>query len=236
MQKPGLAALTTATALLLALAGALPGCGGGGGPAPTRAVYIYETDFDTAYGFKALVEDAGGSCDLLPMTEVQTADFSPYNVILIGHDTGDVTGWGGSGDAAAVEAANKPVLGIGRGGSYLFEDLGLNIGWMSCWTTDTDAIEVVDAALPVYNTPNDMSVVTDLTVSVHYALVSNSVAVYVPTPGTVEVLCRQEGTTDHYLVAREDRFVLWGFNGSPATLTPAGADLFENVLEYIRSF
>lgn len=232
MRLVGAAAL----ALLLTFTTFVTGCGGSGGAAPPQTVYIYATDFDTAYDFKAVIEGLGGSCDLVPLADVSTADFSPYDVIIIGHDTSGGSGWDISGNVIPVDSANKPVLGIGTGGSDFFDELALDIGWLHTWGGSYGSIDVVDAALPVYTTPNDMSVVTDLTVSVYYAPLAGSVSAYVPTPGTVEVLCRETGDASHYLVARQERFMLWGFQGSASTLTGAGKDLFENVVAYIRNF
>jgi len=208
-------------------------------PTPTRTsgpsgrvAYIYLSDMTTANSFKALLEANGFSVDLISLRVAGNTSFTPYRTILIGPDTGDGATWGDSGAVGMINGSGKPILGIGEGGYAFFGKLSLAIGYANGGHSDSRlAIHALDPDQSIYQSPYSIHVPLDGNLTLYRA--SSSVEVYFARVPADVLLIGQivEQTSTHYpLVQEENRYLLWGFNGSPDAMTTLGQQLFVNAV------
>lgn len=200
------------------------------------AAYIYDDDLSTTNAFKDLLDSNAISTTLVQLDNVDGTDFSSYDAILVGHDTSTVNGWSGSAAARGkVQNSGKPVLGLGRGGSFLFEELDLHIGWGQSWlSTNRTDVYAVNAAHPIWKAPYDVYVPYNRLVTL-YDSPNTHVATHMPSPvDGVLALGRQDNNDTHYPLIEEDsRYLLWGFYTGPGSMSQTGKDLFVNVVWYL---
>jgi hypothetical protein len=206
--------------------------------AQRRAAYVHAGDTGKANDYKSFLQSQEYVVDLIPVGDVTSIDFAPYQVILIGADTGHTDGWEENawGDpdevqANAIAAANKPVVGLGNGGSLFFQALGLNITWGNAVVATGDSVFAVDPAAPFWTTPNSVGVPGDSIVGL-YDGNSDYISVKLPDPieGVLTIGRQVNEPTQYPIVAEDGRFLLWGFNDGPADMTNRGQRLFINIL------
>ena len=204
---------------------------------PLAAVYIYNTDQDKADDFKALLEETGMiSTTVKQLSDVAMAavDFSLYDLIIIGPDTGN---WENNEAVARVRDSGKPILGLGEGGYAFFGKLQLHIGYPhGAHSTTTTQVRPVDLSHTIYQTPYD-GFPSPVTV---YGSGTGSVEIHLPSPPSgVLTLGRHITSDDHYsLVQQSGRYFLWGFDGGPRLeeMTTNGQHLFVNVAWHLLLF
>ncbi len=175
------------------------------------------------------------------MTDVSSTSFALYDLIIIDSRTGIGVGWGDSASIAQITDSGKPVLGLGFGGTGLFEEMGLSINWSNAWT-DVDStstsiastyIHAVDTSSTLYKSPNVIPIQSDLNIKIYDH--SGHKGEHAPSLSDSAVLIGREPTdADHYSLVREgERCWLWGFTGSPGSMTQIGKDLFINFVAAI---
>lgn len=198
--------------------------------------YVYSTDTTTANSYKDFLEGKDYPTNLIHMDSIVTGMFADYGLILIGTDTGYTRTWGDSGKVAAVNDSGKPIIGLGEGGYAFFGKLILAIGWGHGYHGSITEIIVVDSSHDVFNTPNNLGVSTDQTISIYSP--TGNVGIYLPAPPENVVLLGREVTNpNHYpLVQEDERYLLWGWTASPDSMTQMGKDLFENVVSWFAFF
>jgi hypothetical protein len=112
--------------------------------------YIYSTDSSSAHSYKSFLDFNWYLTTLFPLSQVANTDFSKYDVIIAGNDTGEMGNWGNTSSINAVGDSAKPVIGIGEGGASLFQELGLSINWGNGWIDiEKTDIRVVDPDSPM---------------------------------------------------------------------------------------
>ncbi|HEU5319045.1 MAG TPA: hypothetical protein VFX49_23240, partial [Chloroflexota bacterium] len=207
-----------------------------------RVAYVYNTDIASRDSFTTLLAASGYAVDQVALSAAGTYSFAADSAIVIGPDTGSGYTWGSSGAAASVASFGKPVVGIGSGGGAFFSQLGtatgttFHIDWGNSWIGSgaTDTV-VVDSANPIWSSPNSISVTAGASVALYAGGVS-FLAAYNPAPiAGVTRIGRQSGDATHYpLIAQKSQgvcYMLWGFAGSPASMSGTGKDLFVNALQ-----
>ena len=204
--------------------------------ADRSAAYIYDSDATTAAAFKDLLGDNGVNTTLVQLNSVANTNFSSYDMILVGHDTGAGYDWSGSPSAREkIQNSGKPVLGLGQGGASLFEELNLYIRHGQCWTsTNETEMYAYDVEHPIWNVPYNIYVSGNNLVTI-YSQGSSAKDVYMPSAQEgVLPLGRQHDDTTHYPLIEEDgRYLLWGFYDGPASMTSTGEELFINTVWYV---
>lgn len=201
------------------------------------AVYVCDTDSDKAGDFKALLE-AGGMLNttVVRLSDVLTADFSLYDLVIIGPDTGSLGNWGTSEAVTRIARSGKPILGLGEGGYTFFGKLQLHIGYPHGAHSDrTTQIRPVDLSHTIYQTPYS-GFYSPTTI---YESSTESVEIHLPRPlSGVLALGRHITSDDYYsLVQESGRYFLWGFDGGPTAMTTySGQHLFVNVIWYMLRF
>jgi hypothetical protein len=128
-------------------------CGSG------KIAYVYRHDTATAGDFKAMLEGAGYTVDLIPQSAVSTTTFSTYDLLIVADDSGDLDQWGTPPiDPAPLVAAHKPIIGLGEGGYAFFGKVGSPIGWPNGWHGPLAKVLDLGALTnPYYTSPNDLS-------------------------------------------------------------------------------
>lgn len=198
--------------------------------AQPRFAFIYLNDEDSANSFKELLKESGLGTDLIALDDVPKTDFVQYAAVIVGSDIKKA--WSTSA-ADFVRDAKKPVLGLGEGGAFLFEKLNLDIGWMHVWHGGDVAVRPVRSVeLPFW-----ASFDSDAPDGEELVLFAETghVGVHLPQPVSGVVLLGQElGSETHYPIVEQDqRYVLWGFTGSPGQMTTLGKKLFLHTCRYV---
>lgn len=210
-------------------------------PPAVDVVYIYDSDLSAAELYALLLEENGFSVDLIPLRNVVGTDFSDYGVIAIGGETGDTSVWGTPAAVAQINDSRKPIIGIGEGGYAFFGKLGLDTGYpRGAHSSIHTDIYVEDPDHPIFNTPMEIAIPSSKVIQLY--TFSGSVEIYLPwAPPRVVALGRYAVGSDHYSLTLEldplewnDRFLLWGFTGSPSNMTEVGEHLFINAVSHLH--
>jgi sugar lactone lactonase YvrE len=209
-----------------------------------EVVYIYQTDTTSANSFKAALADMGIYAELLHIDNINSFTFSGYDLVLIGHDTGDYTPpqtWGGieltqdDSRITRILESGLSVAGIGDGGGIFFDSkhLNLNIGYGgSMGVTTQTAVNKVDPAHIIWSSPNSIA---GTTVEI-YNDPGERLELFEEHIGpNVVALAQCPLYTTHFPIVSEDRFLQWGFVLSPDYWTQTGKDLFENTISLMAS-
>jgi len=199
------------------------------GLAMPEVVSIFSSDAEAAGGFESLLEGYGCSVSVLALKDVTAAALAECDMIVVGNDTGYLSGWGNAQSVAAVEDSGKPVIGLGEGGYALFGKLGLAIGHPYGGHANDHSIYVVDPNAALFAGPNAIAIGQDRTVQLYSD--TADVSIYLlPIPETVVPVGRSAtGSHNNYpLVLEAGRYLLWGFVEPPEKMTQTGKDLFIN--------
>lgn len=206
-------------------------------PSLRSVAFIYSTDLDGAQSFEDLLEDNGITVDLVPKANAEAWGYSGYGVIIIGSDTAYGYDWGPESTILAINAAGKPILGLGYGGSSFFQELGLYINWGHSATGFATSAYVLYPEHQIFNFPNTISIPASRVIQL-YSTAVPTLFEYVPSPQPgVNPLAQGVGYISYYLILQEDaRYVLWGFTASPAYMTQTGRELFVNIITWMLGY
>ena len=201
---------------------------------PTVA-YIYRSDVEAAQNFQSLLTAYGCSTTLVSLDEIPATELDSYDLIIAGTDTGNLSHWGDIESVSAIESSGKPIVGLGEGGYAFFGQLGLSIGWPNGMHGRDNSIEVIDPNSSLFGTPYPIDVPEDLVLQLYTE--SDYVTLYLyPVPETVTVLGGEVNSFGYYPLAREhNRYLFWGFAGSPESMTEVGKRLFINLVIWSAS-
>ena len=197
----------------------------------SEAAYIYNTDLTLAQQYKQLLDPDGFALDFVSMSMILAVNFDPYKLILIGPDTGSGSSWGDAAGTQAqkLEDTNISIVGLGRGGSAFFDELGYPIGWGQGWVGSGRDVYASNTDDSVWNDPNDISIPGSRIVQL-YNSDSSFVAIYYPDPiAGIIGIGRQSNNATHYQIIEKDvQRILWGFDAGPQAMTSTGKQVFVN--------
>jgi hypothetical protein len=198
------------------------------------AAFIYDTDLTQAQQYKTLLEARGVHITLIPLSSITlSTSFVPYELIIVGYDTGNLTTWGNVNQLLAVVLSGKPVLGIGVGGYTFFGKLSSPIGYPAGeQVTGVSSVVAVNPSDPLFNTPYKI------------ALTSGEVQVFTAPANPFEIPVAQPNSKLYPLgsvpnaatqmdIIQSGRFLLWGFGAGPTYLSSDGIKLFTNTVYYL---
>ena len=207
---------------------------------PRRAVYIYHNDQVTATQFKNLFEGRGMiSTTLLPLGSATPENLAPYDLIIIGPDTGDTANWGTPDDVLWIKRSKKAILGLGEGGYALFGKMFLDVGYpYGGHTANMTQLYPASPAHPIYQTPYS-GFGSPVTV---FGAATGGVEFYIQkAPARLSQLGQAESpklSSYYNLLQQSGRFFFWGYNGSPVDneLTLQGQKLLVNILWHLLRY
>lgn len=200
-----------------------------------KALYLYDTNLDLAKSFQSFLVSQGFATTPVQLEALAETPLKDYQVILIGSDTSLGNIWNGTAaDAKRLKDCGKPILGLGVGGAWFFEVIGLDIGWWNTGSIDGASLVVAaDPANLIWNKPYPINL-REGYVQV-FSQGVQSYAAYLPYASLgVLPLGHDVQSPAYYQLAEEDtRYVLWGFQGGPSLMTADGRDLFVNNLWHL---
>jgi hypothetical protein len=206
--------------------------------AQRRAAYVFSADQSKANEFRSFLQANEYRVDLISIEDVLETDFSVYQVILIGPDTGNPgdpedNPWGDPGEvqAGTIASFNRPIVGLGSGGALYFQALGLYIGWANTEAAVEDDALVTDPNQTYWREPNNVGIPGNGIVQLYNGAGSLRV-VNLPGPiaGIVTVGHIPDNNEKFNLILENDRFFLWGFEDGPEDMSNRGRRTFLNIL------
>jgi PKD repeat protein len=208
--------------------------------------YIYATDLASAQEYKSLLSEHGISVDLVNVSDAEVWDYNDYALIIIGNDVAAIDRSIDYGTISVIDATGRPIIGLGEGGYYFFgtQPLYLAIGrpWgVHGWTR---AIIYVDRSHPVLNYAINVSISSDSTIQL-YTNLTGGVSIHLPTVEAMNASVIPIGlggyigtpanaSAPYSSLIQEGRYLLWGFDGSPADMTQSGKEVFVNLVLWFR--
>lgn len=170
----------------------------------------------------------------IPLNSVLATDFRKFDLVIVGEDTGAQGRWGTAADQVKQIALNPKVLGLGQGGYAFFGQLQLAIGYPNGPTPGKQAaVFAADPALSLYKSPYNLT-----------ALLQDPLAIYTDTvefvaipsqdvPGDVYPIGESDPQSGDATLISQGCHILWGYTGSPRTMTDIGRHLFANTVAYL---
>jgi len=193
-----------------------------------RLAYLWEDDEYTALDFRKLLQGNGWVVDLVNMTMVPKTSFIPYDLIVVGPDTGNLGSWGTPEAVTAVVTSEKRVLGLGEGGYAFFGKLNLNIGYSHGAHGSGTSITWANSPDSIWATPYNITLLKEPLQL--YAKPVGRVDIYLGgQPPNVTIFGYNDADGRYAdLIMENDWFMLWSFDGGPRLMTETGRRLFVN--------
>jgi len=216
-----------------------------GNPCAARVAYVYNTDTASRDSFQSLLTSRGVGVDLVTVVAAETFDFSNDLAIIIGDDTaaaGAAGAWGTAPALAHINAAGKPIVGVGQGGYTFFDQLSLAIGFSNGVAGNGADAVVVNDTQAIYAAPYPIAATTGATLPLYSATTPKvDIVVLGAAPPGVALIGRAPATQQNYPLisqrgAKGECYALWGFRGAPTSaasginMTTIGQDLFMNMV------
>ena len=207
---------------------------------------------ETAASYKAMIDGYGAEI-LDSRVAIVPYDWLPFfntldmfDLIIVGWDTGiDPADWAGGdlGSAGLMRDAEAPVLGLGLGGSALFELLGLDIGLYSAESAVQSGAFVIDESDKLFSSPQFINVPPTNYLNL-YATQADQLSVFADIfglpAGVTPYAMRSQLASFFPLIEQKTSggtngktYFLWGFYDPPGNLTVQGQQLTENVVAYL---
>lgn len=201
--------------------------------APRPIAYIYASETTTTGDFQALLQGNNYQVTLVPQNIIMTTDFSPFQAIVVGPDTGQDQNWGDQGGAQANQLLNSglPILGVGEGGYAFFGRVGLAIGYDKGIKANGTDIFVVDPNSSIWSKPNQIDIPGNRVLTLYNGSQPfAAITVTASQPGLVLIGLQANDLTHFPLIAQGDKYLLWGFSAGPSAMNSLGQQVFVNAL------
>ncbi|MCE7985228.1 MAG: VWA domain-containing protein [Caldilinea sp. CFX5] len=204
-----------------------------------RALYLWESDPETALDVDRLLEGNDWVVDRVHLRATATVDPRRYALLIIGPETGFHGGFHAPDVVGKFLQYPLPVLGMGEGGAAFFTLADLQINWGNAWYSDNNEVFAVTPAARYWHLPYAIAIPPAAPLVTLYPKPLTELGVFVPKPlSSMELIARERSDQSHYPVIRENRgergFILWGYNAGPSQMTENGRELFVNVTHGLR--
>jgi len=198
--------------------------------------FIIETNGQNGDEYRYFLEESNYPTEIIKISDIVNTNFSDYELIIIDSDSGFEYNWGTQQIVDVLIGSNKPIIGLGKGGARFFQYVGISINLGNSDTYKDDlSIHVVDPTHPVFIGPEAVEIPTNVNI---IQLCSNlqkeitGVRESSITPSAIRLGYSQNKVT-HYPLIQEDRYLLWGYNNTPLSMTNNGKKLFFNIVYYL---
>ena len=204
-----------------------------------RAAYIWDDDLDTAIDYARLLQESDWIVDLIQLSHVVKSDPAPYDLVIVGPDTGLGASFDNGDAAAALAQWTTPILGLGDGGAALFYEYKLTIGYGNVRVSNVNRVSPLTPAASYWNHPYAIDVTTQKLITL-YPRPLHELGVYLAgSTRPITPIAREETSEIHYPVIAERNelgreFALWGYNLGPQGMTADGRALWVNLTHAMR--
>jgi serine/threonine protein kinase len=201
--------------------------------APRQIGYIYASDTQTAGDFQALLQGNNYQVALVPQNVILTTDFTPFQAIMVGPDTGQDQNWGdqGGNQANRLASTGLPILGVGEGGYAFFGRVGLAIGYDKGVKDNGTDIIVADPNSPIWSKPNKVDIPANHTLTLYNSSQPlAAITAAAPQPGLTLIGSEVNDLTQFPLIVQGNKYLLWGFSAGPSAMSNLGQKVFVNAL------
>lgn len=199
---------------------------------PVAYLYTNSSNLSAYQQFKDLLKQVGLPLVGVSMSNITRTNWSAYQMIIAGQDTGYLTTWGVPVMVTALQDSRLPIIGIGEGGYALFGRMGLLIGDPHGNHEAITRTVPVSPTSTVWNTPFVLTGAAPYSVYTHTSSVDLYFAGVAAPPG-VELVGQLPAPNAAYynLTVQSSRYALWSFDGPPSLMTPNGQKLFLNFVK-----
>lgn len=201
-----------------------------------QAAYIHGADEKTTADYLAFLSArAQLSVQAIPVGQVAGADVSPFSLIIIGPDSGNMDTWGTAEARKAIAASGIPVLALGGGGSSFFGGMRLRTGWPNGVPVNTQAVAEGEGGQELFSHPYFLADMPDGTLL--FPTDQPAVAIYSPKPlpGMLRVGQVPDDPAYFNIVQEKGRYLFWGYETPPTIegLRVYSDELMVNAIWYL---
>jgi hypothetical protein len=198
--------------------------------------FIFENNKQNGVEYRYLLEESNFSTDITDINAVIDTDLSDLDLIIIDSDSGSEYNWGTQQIIDVLIGSKKPIIGLGEGGARFFQNIGISINLGNSETYSDDlSIYVVDPAHPVFTGPETLEIPPNINIiQLSSDLLTDTTGIRESSiiPSAIRLGYSEKKVT-HYPLIQEDRFLLWGYNNTPLSMTNEGKKLFFNIVYYL---
>jgi len=195
-----------------------------------RVAYVVDTAVGVAAVYDAMLTSYGWNTVSVPLSQIESIDLSPYDIILIGADTGT---WADTRKVNSIVASGKPVVAMGAGGArFLDQAPDLHIGWLNSASGTLKEGYVQNSGQVLYWWDNPINVPTNKVLDMMVAAATTTQLAN--PPAGVNGLLRHPTNDAYWPVAQEGRFMQWGYDTMPSNMNQVAKDLLVNCLYYMQ--
>lgn len=199
-----------------------------------KIAYIYAHDMTRATEYQAFLTTKGYDVSLFDTNQLGTINFADFSLIMIGENSGYLNKWGDHLRQSQITGSGLPILGLGEGGYAYFGTQSLNIGWGLGSHFAGTSVYIPSPGHQIFTSPNLLSIPSDSILAL-YTTSTSCVVFYPFSPGdAVSFATLSSGSGRCVLVQQTSKYFLWGFDGSPSTLTDQGKLLLLNVINFMK--
>lgn len=202
-----------------------------------NVAYVYTTDTVARDGFKAMLQLRGFTVSTVLQSNT-AFDFSTVDSIILGDDTSWAAGAASPPNFNNISSFGRYIVGVGNGGAAFFGLRTLAIG--NTQLNNDKQAQALNPGDAVWLTPKAISLPADGKLTFYNRIVALREVPDLRLPNTVTRIAQRldlQGATAYPLIGQTSSGqlgaqcnVLWGFRALPRYLSPAGANVFENVL------
>ena len=197
-------------------------------------VYIYNSDLTIAKSYKNYFEKIGWTVELVNSSNLDNGNWSSYQLIVLGHDTGSHYSWSNSSKVSYLDSLGIPFLATGLGSVSFYSELKLADEWGSSAIGSGTNVTAYNqtSPFPIFTSPNSVNVVN----ATIFTSPQSCVEYYIGggINSTVDVIALNSVESNYApLAVQFSRYGTWGFEGSPLNWTTQGFELFQNFVVFL---
>jgi hypothetical protein len=198
--------------------------------------YIFENNKQNGVEFRYFLEESNYFTEIININAVVATDLSGYELIIIDSDSGYGLNWGTQQIVDVLIGSNGPFIGLGEGGARFFQNVGISINLGNSDTYKEDfSIYVVAPTHPVFTGPE----IIEIPANINIVQLCSDLHTFTTgiressiNPSAIRFGYSEKKAT-HYPLIQEGRFILWGYNNTPLSMTNNGKKLFFNIVNHL---